>query len=259
MWCIGNHLQCNNKLKRAVMHIDWTVHLAEIRKRLLIVAVWFVITLGVGFYISPDILRHIKSQHSVDGVSWHVFSFTEGLVIYMKCALLFALLFTVPIILYQVWMFVRPGLTDSEAKSTLPYIPAAFVLFLLGACFSYFIVFPMMLQFMMRMNLAVGAMETYGMGQYFTFLYQVVFPMAVAFEMPVVLLFLTRIGLLTPDKLRKTRKYAYVILTIVGACISPPDFVSHLSVTIPLVLLFEISVFFTSRKWRVMQKNAANS
>lgn len=241
------------------MHIDWTVHLAEIRKRLLISAAWFVATLSLGLYVSPSILRYIKSQHSVDGVVWHVFSFTEGLVIYMKCALLFALLFTVPILLYQVWIFVRPGLTDVEARSTLPYIPVAFVLFLSGVCFSYLVVFPMMLQFMTRMNHAVGAVETYGMGQYFSFLYQIVFPMAVAFEMPVVLLFLTRIGLLTPERLKKTRKYAYLIMTIVGACISPPDFVSHLSVTIPLMLLFEISVFFTSRKWRVMQKNAANS
>ncbi|MNI28142.1 Sec-independent protein translocase protein TatCy [compost metagenome] len=238
---------------------DWISHLTEVRKRLIIVAGWFIVTLSMGLYVSPNILRYIKSQHSASRVEWHVFSFTEGLLIYMKCALLFALLFTVPVILYQLWLFVRPGLTDTEAKSTLPYIPAAFALFLFGATFSYMVVFPMMLRFMMKMNHTVGAVETYGMGQFFSFLYEIVFPMAVAFEMPVVLLFLTRIGLLTPDRLKKTRKYTYVGMAIVGSCISPPDMISHLSVTIPLILLFEISVFFTTRQWRSMQGSPTNS
>lgn len=239
--------------------MDWVSHLTEIRKRLLVVTGWFVVTLSLGLYVSPSILRYIKSQPSAGAIDWHVFSFTEGLLIYMKCALLFALLFTVPVILHQIWMFVRPGLTDTEARNTLPYIPAAFVLFLSGAAFSYIVVFPMMLRFMMKMNHSVGAVETYGIGRYFSFLYEIVFPMSIAFEMPVVLLFLTRIGLLTPDRLKKTRKYAYVGMTIVGSCISPPDIISHLSVTIPLILLFEISVFLTSRRWRTMQGSPTGS
>jgi sec-independent protein translocase protein TatC len=240
-------------------HMDWLIHLTEVRKRLLVVTGWFVMTLSMGLYVSPSILRYIKSQPSAGGIDWHVFSFTEGLLIYMKCALLFALLFTVPVILFQLWAFVRPGLTEDEAKSTLPYIPAAFVLFLFGATFSYMVVFPMMLRFMIKMNHTVGAVETYGIGRYFSFLYEIVFPMAVAFEMPVVLMFLTKIGLLTPERLKKTRKYAYVGMAIVGSCISPPDIISHLSVTIPLILLFEISVFFTGRQWRIMQGSPTNS
>jgi sec-independent protein translocase protein TatC len=172
---------------------------------------------------------------------------------------MFALLFTVPVIVYQLWAFVRPGLTDAEAKSTFPYIPAAFVLFLSGASFGYLVVFPMMLHFMKKMNLTVGAVETYGIDRYFSFLYEIVFPMAVAFEMPVVLLFLTKIGLLTPDRLKKTRKFAYVGLAIVGSCISPPDMISHLSVTVPLFLLFEISVLVSGKQWRSMQQSPTNS
>lgn len=177
----------------------------------------------------------------------------------MKCALLFALLFAVPVILHQLWGFVRPGLTEAEARSTLPYIPAAFVLFLAGAAFGYMVVFPMMLHFMKTMNLTIGAVETYGIDRYFSFLYEIVFPMAVAFEMPVVLMFLTKLGLLTPERLKMTRKYAYIILAIVGSCISPPDMISHLSVTVPLFLLFEISVFVSGRQWRAMQHTPTNS
>ncbi|NHN31720.1 twin-arginine translocase subunit TatC [Paenibacillus agricola] len=237
---------------------DWILHLTEIRKRLMVVAIWFIAALSVGLYVSPSILRYIKNQPSANGIEWHVFSFTDGLLIYMKCALLFALLVVVPIILYQLWAFIRPGLTEAEAKGTLPYIPAAFALFLIGAAFGYKVVFPMMLHFMETMNLSVGAVETYGIDRYFSFLYEIVFPMAVAFEMPVVLMFLTKLGLLTPERLKKTRKYAYVGLAITGSCISPPDMISHLSVTVPLFLLFEISVFVSGKQWRAMRHSATN-
>lgn len=238
---------------------DWIYHLTEVRKRLLIVFAWFVVTLSVGLYVSPRILRYMKSQPLVGEINWNVFSFTDGLMIYMKCAFLVALLFTVPVLLYQVWAFVRPGLTDAEAKSTLPYIPVSFALFIIGVSFSYWVVFPMMIRFMIRMNHTVGAVETYGIDRYFSFLFEVVFPMAIAFELPVVVLFLTRIGLLTPQRLKMTRKYAYVGLAIIGSCISPPDMISHLSVTVPLILLFEISVMVAGWQWRTMQESPANS
>jgi sec-independent protein translocase protein TatC len=238
---------------------DWIFHLTEVRKRLLIVFAWFVVTLSIGLYVSPRILRYMKSQPLVGEIEWNVFSFTDGLTIYMKCAFLVALLFTVPVLLYQVWAFVRPGLTDAEAKSTLPYIPVSFALFIIGVSFSYWVVFPMMIRFMMRMNHTVGAVETYGIDRYFTFLFEVVFPMAIAFELPVVVLFLTRIGLLTPQRLKMTRKYVYVGLAIIGSCISPPDMISHLSVTVPLILLFEISVMVAGWQWRTMQESPANS
>lgn len=238
---------------------DWIFHLTEVRKRMLIVACWFVATLCAGLYASPHILRYIKSQPSAEQIEWNVFSFTDGLLIYMKCAFLLALLLTLPLLLYQLWAFVRPGLTSQEARSTFPYIPAAFGLFLLGMAFSYLVVFPMMLRFMKKMNRSIGAIETYGIDRYFSFLFDIVFPMAVAFELPVVMLFLTRIGLLTPDRIKATRKYAYVGLAITGSCISPPDMFSHLSVTIPLILLFEISVFVSNRQWLAIRQSATNT
>lgn len=235
--------------------IDWVYHLTEVRKRLLIVFGWFSAAMCAGLFLSPRLLAMLKSQPAAEGVEWNVFSFTDGLMIYMKCALLVAVLFTLPILLYQLWAFVRPGLTEAEAKAALPFVPVSFALFLSGASFGYFVVFPMMLRFMKTMNRTIGAIETYGIDRYFSFLFSVVFPLAVAFELPVVLLFLTKIGLLTPERLKTARKYAYVGLTIVGACISPPDLLSHLSVTIPLIGLFEISVLVAGRQWRVMRES----
>ncbi|MDR6549861.1 twin-arginine translocase subunit TatC [Paenibacillus qinlingensis] len=235
---------------------DWILHLTEVRKRLLIVFAWFIVTLCVGLYLSSDILLYLKTQPLIGEIKWNVFAFTDGLMIYMKCAFLFAGLFTIPVILYQAWAFVKPGLTESESRSALPYIPVAFALFIIGVSFSYWVVFPMMMRFMIRMNQSIGAVETYGIDRYFAFLFQIVIPMAIAFELPVVLLFLTKIGLLTPQILKKSRKYAYIALTITGSCISPPDMISHLSVTIPLILLFEISVLVAGWQWRAMQRVA---
>ncbi|MBB3130721.1 sec-independent protein translocase protein TatC [Paenibacillus rhizosphaerae] len=238
---------------------NWIVHVAEARKRLIIVGICFMVTFAAGLYAAPGILLYLKSQPLAEPIAWNVFSFTDGILIYMKCALIFALMFTVPVLLYQLWAFVKPGLTEHEAKSAFPFIPVAFMLFLAGLSFSYYVVFPMMLKFMKRMNQTIGAIETYGIDRYFGFLFDLVIPMAIAFELPVVILFLTRIGLLTPDSLKKTRKYAYLGLAILGSCISPPDFVSHLSVTIPLILLFEISVYVSGRQWRKMQSSPSGS
>ncbi|MBW7453968.1 twin-arginine translocase subunit TatC [Paenibacillus sepulcri] len=229
---------------------DLIRHLTELRKRLILVAVWFAAAFSGGLYLSPAILRYIKSRPGTAEIQWNVFSFTDGLFIYLRCALLFAILFTLPLLLYQIWAFARPGLTEKEAKGTLSYVPVSFLLFICGISFSYFLVFPMMLRFMEQMNQSIGAVETYGIDRYFSFLFNLILPLGIAFEMPLVILFLTKLGLLTPDRLRSTRKYAYVSLAVAGSCISPPDFASHLSVTIPLLVLFEISVLISVNYYR---------
>lgn len=239
---------------------ELTAHLGELRKRLILVGAWFFATLCAGLYVSPRVLLYLKGQSAASSIEWNVFGFTDGLFVYLRCAFLVASLFTLPLALYHVWAFVRPGLTEREAKGTLAYVPASFLLFLSGASFGYFLVFPMMLRFMVKMNQSIGAAETYGIDKYFSFLFNVVFPLGVAFEMPLIILFLTRIGILHPARIRSVRKYAYVGLAIVGSCISPPDFVSHLSVTVPLIVLFEISVLISarfSRKWAAAAPTAS--
>ncbi|MED1850778.1 twin-arginine translocase subunit TatC, partial [Brevibacillus borstelensis] len=224
---------------------EFVGHLAELRKRLIVVIVGFFLSLCIGLYMSPDILLFIKAQPVAADVVWNVFSFTDGMFIYMKCGFLVAILLTLPLGLYQAWAFVRPGLSDDEARKTIWFVPLSCFLFLCGMAFSYFVAFPMMVSFLSSVNKSIGAVETYGIDRYFAFMFNVIFPLSVAFEMPAVVLFLTRIGLITPAQLKAVRKYVYLGLAIVGSMISPPDFVSHLSVTIPLILLFELSVLIS--------------
>ncbi|WP_136606628.1 twin-arginine translocase subunit TatC [Paenibacillus dokdonensis] len=235
---------------------EWITHLTELRKRLIWVMLFFILTLAAGLYMSPKVLLYIKNRPAATDIAWNVFSLTDGMFIYMKCGFLVAVFFTVPLALYHVWAFVRPGLTDDEARKTFWFVPMAFVLFSVGVAFSFYVAFPMMVSFLSKMNKTVGAVETYGMDRYFSLMFSVVFPLALAFEMPAVVLFLTRLGILRPALLRKARKYVYLALAVVGSMISPPDFVSHLSVTIPLIMLFELSILVS--RWYLHRKEMEN-
>lgn len=230
-------------------------HLEELRKRLIIVAVTFVGSLAIGFWFAPNILNILKKQPSTEGVIWNLFSYTDGIMIYLKCAFILSLVITLPIALLQIWLFVKPALTEKERKYTIIFIPSSFLLFILGISFSYFVMFPMMLQFLTKINQSIGATETYGINQYFTLLFNLTIPIGVVFELPIVILFLTKLGLVTPYKLRKMRKVAYFILIIVGVMISPPDFISDILIIIPLLTLFEISILVSSLS---MKKNHTN-
>jgi sec-independent protein translocase protein TatC len=231
-------------------------HLTELRKRLIIICVVFLVTLILGFLFAPNILQFIKSQEVAQSVEWNVFGYTDGIQIYVKCALLVAICFTLPIGMHQLWMFMKPGLTNKEANVAATYIPVAFILFIVGVSFSYFVLFPLMLKFMSNINESIGAVETYGMNQYFTLMFNLLIPIGIVFELPVVILFLTRLGIVTPARLRKMRKVAYFILVVVGVVISPPDFVSDFLIIIPLLLLFEISIIVSEKTYKKQLKNA---
>ncbi|NBD22898.1 twin-arginine translocase subunit TatC [Paenibacillus glycinis] len=237
---------------------DLVLHLTELRKRLIIASIWFVLSLAAGLYVSPRLLHFVKTHLGSVQVEWSVFALSDGIAVYMKCALMVGLLLSLPVFIYQLWAFARPGMTDAEAKSTLLYVPLSFGLFASGVLFGYAVALPMMISFMIKLNRSIGANEVYGIQHYVSFLVSFLLPMGIAFEMPLVMLLLTRIGLLSPGKLKQVRKYAYVGLAVLGSLISPPDFVSHLSVTLPLILLFEISAFVSMRYFRRREKQGLN-
>lgn len=225
-------------------------HLTELRKRLIVVAVTFILSLALGFWMAPKTLVFLKQQPSAAHVEWNVFGYTDGLMIYVKCALVISILITLPIALHQIWLFVKPGLLEKEARGTIYFIPVSFFLFLAGISFSYFILFPLMLNFMSNINDSIGAIETYGMQQYFTFMFNLIIPVGIVFELPVIILFLTKLGIVTPDRLRKMRKVSYFILVVVGVSITPPDFISDFIIVVPLLLLFEISILVSSWSYK---------
>ncbi|MGN7169133.1 twin-arginine translocase subunit TatC [Paenibacillus cellulositrophicus] len=228
-------------------------HIAELRKRILWIAAVFIVSMAAGLFAAPHILTLLRT-HSPLHVAWNVFSPWDGLRIYMSIAVVLSLLPTIPFGMYQIWRFVSQGLKPGEQKAAVRYIPFAASCFLVGVAFAYFVVFPMSLRFTAGINRQIGLVETYGVSQYFGFMFNIMIPLAIAFELPVIVMFLARIGILNPSILKGMRRYAYVVLVAVAALISPPDLVSHLMVAVPLIALYEISAWLTGWVHRKRQR-----
>ena len=234
-------------------------HLAELRKRIIFTAIIFVITLAIGLFYSPTILEILKMHEVAADVEWNLFNYTDGIIIYLQCAMIIAAALTLPVAMFQAWRFMRPGLNDKEVKGTFIFIPAAFLLFIIGVSFAYIILFPIMMDFMSNINESIGATETYGMKQYFSFMFGLIIPVALIFELPVIIGFLTKIGIISSALLKKSRKLSYLVLIIIGVSITPPDFISDFLIIVPMILLFELSVFIASSIERKEKKKSQQS
>lgn len=216
-------------------------HLDELRKRIIIVGVAFVIFLVIGFMYVNDIytffMGNLHQKLLVLGPS-------DVIRIYFQLAAVVAFAGTIPVAAWQIWLFVKPGLHPNERKVALAYIPALFILFIGGISFGYFFIFPNILRFLT--NLASNMMMTsFTAENYFGFLMDITLPFGIAFELPLVMMFLTSLGIVNPFTLTKLRKYAYFVLVVIATLISPPEFISHISVAIPLILIYEISALLS--------------
>ncbi|MGD9678225.1 MAG: twin-arginine translocase subunit TatC [Vulcanibacillus sp.] len=234
-------------------------HMKELRFRIFAVLIFFVITFIIGFFLTQPVIDFFRSSPAMENIEWNVFNVSDAIMIYMKFAFMIALVFTLPFILYQIWRFVAPGLTKKERSSTVWFIPIAFLLFVIGVSFAYFVVFPMIIQFLLGITELLDANEMFGMNQYFSFMFNLIIPFGLLFELPIIVVFLTRIGILSPKLLIRFRKIAYLILVIVGASITPPDLVSELLVIIPLIFLYEISIWLSKITLAFREKRMKDS
>ncbi|BCJ87177.1 twin-arginine translocase subunit TatC [Effusibacillus dendaii] len=223
-------------------------HLAELRKRLIITLVWFVVFLIVSFTFVDRIFQFLK-RGIPSNVPMVVLGPSEVLRVYMIVAGVTAIGLTIPVLLYQAWKFVAPGLTDTERRVTGSFIPVVTIVFFAGVVFGYLFIFPTIYSFFTTL----GSQEFQMMqtaGNYFSFMAHIVIPFGFIFELPIVVMFLTRLGVLTPQFLTKNRKYAYFLLTVVGVVLSPPEPVSDIITTLPLLLLYEIGVTLSKLSYK---------
>lgn len=229
-------------------------HITELRKRLVIIVVFFFLAVIGGFLLSRPIIVYLQHTDEAKNLTLNAFNLTDPLMVYMQFAFIIAFVITSPIILFQLWSFVSPGLYEKERRVTLSYIPISLLLFLAGVSFSYFILFPFVVDFMERISKDLEINQVIGIHEYFTFLLQLTVPFGVLFQLPVVIMFLTRLGIVTPMFLSKVRKYAYFVLLVIAALITPPELTSHLMVSIPLFILYEISIWVSRISYRNAQK-----
>jgi sec-independent protein translocase protein TatC len=228
-------------------------HLDELRKRIIISAVAFVVFFILGFIYVTDIYDWIVRDLDVKLI---VLGPSDIIWVYFMIATVIAIAGTIPVLASQLWMFVKPALKPIERKITLSYIPALFFLFIVGIAFGYFIIFPMVLEFLVKMG-ADMFVTNFTAEKYFRFLMNMTLPFGVLFELPAVVMFLTSLGIVNPFVLAKIRKYAYFVLILIAIVITPPDFMSDFVVTLPLLLLYEISINLSKVVYKKRMKKLA--
>lgn len=223
-----------------------TEHLEELRKRIIYILGSFLVFFALSFAFVERIyswlIKDLEFKLALLGPG-------DVLWIYFKISAVCSIALTIPLAAYHVWRFVLPALQEHERKATFMLIPALFLLFILGISFGYFLVFPIVLSFMQELA-GEGFQQFYTSEKYFSFLISLTVPFGILFELPVVILFLTAIGILNPQMLKKSRKIAYFVILITSVLITPPDLISDILVLVPLVLIYEISINLSSFIYR---------
>jgi len=224
--------------------LPFTGHLDELRKRL----ITCFIAIGIGFvasYAFKDKLFSILVNPLVSvmeaGDTLIFTALPEAFFTYLKVALLSGIMLAAPVIIYQFWMFVTPGLYKKERRILIPIVILSSVFFIGGSLFGYFIVFPWGFKFFLGF-----ATETIrplpSMKEYLSFSAKLLLAFGLVFELPLVLTFLARIGIVSVDFLKKNRKYALLLFFAGSAILTPPDVVTQVMMALPLMVLYEISI-----------------
>lgn len=226
-------------------------HFSELRRRILWVALIFACVFVVGWYVAPWIQEFLTRPLLTvwDEGALIYTGLTDGLMIQFSLAILFALLIIMPVMLWHVWAFVAPGLKKNERGFVWPVLLMSPILFLLGAGFAFYVLFPVVFGFFVELNQAapVPAVLLPAARDYLTFTIGLLKVFGVAFQLPLVLILLNRVGVLKRMQVLKMRRYAIVFIVIAAAVLTPPDIVSQILLALPMWALFEVSILFMRR------------
>ncbi len=225
--------------------IPFTDHLEELRERIvksfIAVAIGFVVCYGFKEKLF-ELITHPLISVMNKGDKLIFTGLPEAFFTYLKVAFLAGLILAGPIIIYQFWMFVAPGLYRKERKVMIPIVVLSTLFFIGGALFGYFIVFPWGFKFFLSFaSDSIQALPS--MKEYLSFATKLLLAFGLVFELPIVITFLARLGLVTVPFLRENRKYAVLIFFVGAAMITPPDVVTQIMMAFPLMLLYEISIW----------------
>ena len=219
-------------------------HLEELRERL----IKSFIAVGVGCvigYIFKEELFNILllplKELLPEGERLIFTGLPEMFFTYLKTAFIAGILLASPVVFYQIWMFIAPGLYQHEKRYIIPFIFFSTILFVGGALFGYFIVFPMGFKFFLGYsNEYLQALPS--VKKYFSLSYKLLLAFGVVFQLPLLIYFMSKMGLVTVDFLRKRRPFAVLMAFIIGAILTPPDIISQIMMAIPLIVLYEIGI-----------------
>ena len=192
-------------------------------------------TLGLDESFCLDELPFIIQSRTMAGqFSAHIWTaITAGFII------------SFPYVIYEFWKFIKPAMHESERNTARGFIFASSLLFFLGVLFGYYIITPLSINFLGSYNVSNEVLNEFDLSSYISLLRASVLACGLVFELPIIIYFLTKVGIVTPEILREYRKYSLVAVLILSAVITPPDIASQIIVTIPILILYEISIFIS--------------
>lgn len=224
--------------------IPFTAHLEELRKRL----IFCFIAVGIGFVLSygfKEKLFQILTRPLISvmqtGDKLIFTGLPEAFFTYLKVALLSGIILATPVIFYQFWMFVAPGLYEKEKQHIIPIVFLSTFFFVGGSFFGYFIVFPYGFKFFLGFASEI-IQPLPSMREYLSFASKLLLAFGLVFELPLIITFLARLGMVSVSFLKKNRKYALLLFFAGAAILTPPDVVTQIMMALPLMLLYEISI-----------------
>jgi len=222
-------------------------HLEELRSRIINSIIVVVVLFFISWFYKLRILDIIKKPHSITmeslglSQSLQVLSYQEGFYAYIKLCLMTAVFLAYPVILYQIWKFVEAGLYKKERRYVRIFAPISFIAFILGVLFGYFFLIPFGLQFLIKV-LGGGIQPIITMSQYISLVTMLTLALGVVFQLPLVMLFVSRIGMLEAEDFIKWRMYSILIIFILAAVITPPDPFTQVMTALPMIILYEIGI-----------------
>jgi len=240
-------------------------HLGDFRKKITVSLIAVCVTFVIAFSYSEDILRffmfplrytldfsvrkmymYYAYQDKLHDTKLVFLSPTEGFWMNMKISMVAALILALPVIFQQLWSFVSPGLHMKEKKYVVPFVVTATGLFLVGGAFCFFIVLPFAMAFLLTYKLGDFMMPMLSVGQYVDFCLKFVLAFGAVFELPIIIIFFTKMGFVTPKTLAKHRKYAVLIAFVVAAILTPtPDIFNQTLMAVPMIVLYEVGILMS--------------
>lgn len=226
-------------------------HFAELRRRILWVALIFILAFCFGWVVAPNVEVFLTAPllNVWDDASLLYTGITDGLMIQFSLATMIALIITVPVFLWHVWAYIAPGLHKNEKQFLVPIFLISPLLFVIGAAFAFYVLFPFAFKFFLEINESANfpVVLLPAVTGYLAFAIGMLKVFGIAFQMPLVLVGLNRIGVLSRKTAIQSRKYVIVLIFIMAAVLTPPDIISQILLALPMLLLFELSILFMKK------------
>lgn len=222
-----------------------TGHLRELRKRLVVVAIVLIACILISLSFAPRIVKALTDLGTGMGYEFVYLAPQELLLVYLNIAFISGIVLSLPVLAYQVYGFCSPGLEKKERTFTKMALLGGTLCFLIGVAFARFVSLPFMLNFLIQFSKDVEISASISIDQYVSFLLTVFIVFGSVFELPVISVLLTGLGLIKAQWLIKARKVMIVVIFFVAALITPPDVVSQVMVALPMILLYQISIFLS--------------